>query len=424
MKRTSPWQDDAGLFKHGTLMMAGTLAGAVCNAGFHMVVGRTLKGGGAEYGALVAMMGLILTVTTPMLAVQNTLAHFISRLQKENRREEIRGFFLHWVRIFLWISLGIVAGAFLLRSPLSRFWPGVEERLVVVTFIVLAGSLWMSLFNGLWQGTQSFVWLAFAPQSWGLVRLGLGGVFTAFISATALAAVYAQGAGVLVVVVLGILFFLHLDFPTGPGRGAPHETYRYLGSALVCLAGYGVLMNLDTTLARHYFDAETAGVFAKAATIARTAVFLPVPIAAALFPKVTSSGALSTQSWRLLWRAIGITSLIIAAVVMVCLLLPQVPWMILYGAWQPEEARSAAALTQAMVLAMMPLSLAYVLLTFEMAQQRFRWGYGLAGCALGYVVGVGGFHATPLQIPLVLAISNAVAVLLLLVGIFTRPRTA
>ena len=32
----------------------------------------------------------------------------------------------------------------------------------------------MSLFSGLWQGMQSFFWLAFAPQAWGVVRLLLG----------------------------------------------------------------------------------------------------------------------------------------------------------------------------------------------------------------------------------------------------------
>ena len=76
------------MIRHGSMLMAGTLVGALCNAGFHMAVGRTLPN--AEYGSLVAMLGIILAVGTPTLALQNTLAHFASSLAQAGRRNEIR----------------------------------------------------------------------------------------------------------------------------------------------------------------------------------------------------------------------------------------------------------------------------------------------------------------------------------------------
>lgn len=422
MKFPGAGKDESGLFRHGSLLMFGTLVGAACNAGFHMAVGRTLSG--AEYGSLVAMLGIILAVSTPMLALQNTLAHFISKAISEGQRDQVRGLFLHWVGLFLAVSGLIVIGATVFRAQLAVFWGGVDPRLIVATFIVLAGSLWMNLFYGLLQGTQSFVWLAFAPQAWGAVRLALGWAFTAAVSATALAAVAAQGIGVAVVILLGLVAMLTMRLPrAAAAHRRPHGTYRYLGSALVCLGGYAMLMNLDTTLAKHYFDAETAGLVARAATIARTAVFLPVPIAMALFPKVTSTGALSDASWKLLLRALAFSSLIIVAVVGGCLVLPQLPLAILYGA---EAAASAEArlLTRAMVLAASPLALAYLLLNFEMAQRRFRWCYGLVPCAIAYVAGIALFHQHPLQIPAVLGTLNLIAALLLLAGVLTQRRRA
>lgn len=419
MSRLLAAKDEAGLFRHGSLLMAGTFIGAMCNAGFHMVVGRLLTG--PEYGSLIAMLSIILVVTTPMLALQNTLAHFTSKLVLDGRRNEVMDIFLHWVFLFAAISVAIVLGAWLFRAPLSAFWGGVDPRLIVSTFTVLAASLWMSLFYGLLQGTQSFVWLAFAPQAWGATRLALGWAFTAFFSATALAAVGAQGVGVVVVLALCLWAVVSLRLPRISVRARrPHGTYRYLGSALVCLVGYAMLMNLDTTLAKHYFDAETAGIFAKAATIARTAVFLPVPIATVLFPKVTSTGELTHTSWRLLVRALAFAGLIIAAVAAGCLLLPQVPWTILYNAWTPEEAVLASRLTRAMVLAMAPLALAYLLLNFQMAQRRFRWAVGLVPCGIAYVVGVAFFHDHPLQIAAVLGTLNLGAATLLSVAVLRR----
>ena len=150
---------DAGLLRHGTLMVAGTFAGALCNAGFHMVVGRTLPN--AEYGALVTMLGLILVVSTPMLALQNTLAHFTAQFILDGRPEEIRPLFRQWVRVFAAISAALVAAAWVFRVPLAAIW-NVPPALIVLTFGVLAASLWMSLFYGLLQGVQAFGWLAWA----------------------------------------------------------------------------------------------------------------------------------------------------------------------------------------------------------------------------------------------------------------------
>ncbi len=423
MKSSFPWKDESGLFKHGSMMVVGTFIGALCNAGFHMVVGRTLSG--PEYGSLVAMLGIILVVSTPMLALQNTLAHFISKLIKENKRDEVMTLFLHWVELFLVISAGLVVVGFFFREPLAAFWGGVDPRLITVTFSVLAISLWMNIFYGLLQGLQSFTWLAWVPQAWGGTRLLLGGLLTATVSATALAAMGAQGVGVLMVLALCFMAVRSLKLPPRRKRVSPHETYRYLGSALVCLAGYAMLMNLDTTLAKHYFDADSVGVFAKAATIARTAVFLPVPIAMALFPKVTSTGALSDESWGLLMRGLAFAGLIIVGVVGVCVALPQLPWTILYGPYEAETASTAIGLTRAMVLAMSPLAFAYLLLNFEMAQQRFRWCYGLLPCGIAYVIGVMLFHEHPIQIAYVLGVVNTLAALLLLTGVlFQRRRPA
>ena len=416
-------QDESGLLQHGALLIIGTFLGALCNVGFHMVVGRPAVLTNAEYGSLVAMLGIILAASTPMQALQITLAHFISQFIQEDRRGEIRPLFRHWAGVFAGLSLALVAAAWAGRAPLAAVW-NVPPALIVLTFGVLAASLWMNLFYGLLQGMQWFGWLAWVPQAWGATRLVLGAGFTILLSATAFAAVAAQGFGVLAVMVLGVCALRAMRLPAGSAAARPHETYRYLISSLICLAGYAMLMNLDTTLARHYFDPETVGRFAKAAVIARTAVFLPVPVAAALFPKVTSTGDMTEESWRLLGRALVFVGLMIAAVVAVCVAVPQLPWTILFSHMTPDMADSAKLLTRAMVLAMCPLAVAGLLLNFEMAQRRFFWCYGIVFCGLAYVGGVALFHRHPLQIALVLGGLNLVAVVLLAISVLAQRRKA
>ena len=416
-------KDEGGLIQHGSILIIGTFIGALCNAGFHMVVGRPAVLSNAEYGSLVAMLGIILVASTPLVALQNTLAHYISQFMQEGRPGEIRPLFRHWALVFAVLSILLVAAAWIWRVPLAAIW-SVPPALIVLTFSVLAASLWMNLFYGLLQGMQWFGWLAWVPQAWGATRLVLGAAFTIFISATAFAAVAAQGLGVLAVIVLGTSALAAMHLPKASAAARPHETYRYLGSSLVCLAGYAMLMNLDTTLAKHYFDAETVGRFAKAATIARTAVFLPVPVAAALFPKVTTTGEMTDESWRLLGRALAFAGLLIVLVAGICVAVPQLPWTILYGRPAPEIVASAKLLTRAMVLAMSPLALAYLLLNFEMAQRRFLWCYGLVPTGLAYVTGVTLFHTRLIQIPILLGGLNFIAVALLINGIWSQRRKA
>ena len=381
--------DDSGLLRHGTLMVVGTFAGAVCNAGFHMVAGRLLPE--SAYGALVAMLGIVLAFSQPALALQNTLAHRIALLRQSGNASAVPAYFRRWLP---WPVLLLVPGlpllAWLLRVPLSAFWH-VDSRLLVLTAAILPLSLGMSLFSGLWQGMQSFLWLAFAPQAWGVVRLTLGAALMLLGFRTATSALAAQFAGVLLVLLLGLLYLLRL--PPSPKNArvlqapVPGRTSsaRYLLFSCLSLVGYGLLMNFDTTLAKHLFPADTAGLFAKAATIARTAVFLPVPIAAALFPKVATDGTLPPDTARLLRRALLYAGLLVTAAAAACLILPWLPWLILYGPCPADTAPLAHSLVRAMTLAMSPLALSYLLLNFEMAQNRFRRPLLLLPCAALYI---------------------------------------
>ena len=67
-------QDEAGLFRHGTIMVVATFA-ARCSMRCFMVIGRTLPN--AEYGARSPCMVWCWS-RAPGLAMQNTLAHFTS----------------------------------------------------------------------------------------------------------------------------------------------------------------------------------------------------------------------------------------------------------------------------------------------------------------------------------------------------------
>lgn len=434
MKR---FRDDSGLLRSGFLLMFANLLGAACNAGFHMVAGRALSP--AEYAILAAMLGVVLATSTPMMAVQNTIAHYVARFVQAGNAGRTSSFYRGWALSFLGIALLLAAAGFLLRAPLATLWPGASRSLVALTAAVMGFSLLMPVGYGLLQGLQAFRALAWIPQAWGSTRFLLAAALLPFLP-TAFAALSAQAAGVLATLFLLLFFGSRLAASQAPAGGALHKppegarlqsVLPYALASLLALSAYAVLAYLDITLARHLFPGDpSTDLFAKAATIARTAVFLPQPLALALFPKVASDGSLPPGTTRLLVRATVVSALLALAALAGCCLLPWLPWAILYGPAAPETAPLAFSFVRLMALALCPLAIAYPLLQFALAQRQYA---AVPAVLLPAALYLGAlfllqrdvyFQLTyaPLQIPFFLLAANLLSCLALATLVFLRAR--
>jgi len=157
-----------------------------------------------------------------------------------------------------------------------------------------------------------------------------------------------------------------------------------------------------------------------AATIARTVVFLPMPIAMALFPKVTSWDTPGISGMSTLLKAVGLTALVVGAAVAACSLLPWLPLAIIYGIREPGA--ELQALVRHVLLAMSPLGLVYVLLNFELAQNRFRACMMLALPVALYFAAAAMRHETFGQLALALGCASFLALALMLGAVLAAAR--
>ena len=393
-----------GLLAGGAILFAGNLFGAGCNALFHVVTGRGLPD--AEYGALVSMLGVILLFATPLGAVQNTLAHFVARFAGGGRRDAVGAFFR---RVAVRLALPGFAAAALAAAfarPLAAFWgPPVTPGLVVLAGTVLGMSFLQPAVNGLLQGLERYVALAVVPQAWGATRLALAAAFLASGLATAGWCLVAQGAGVVATLLIAAAV-LRL-FPDAPQAEKPAGAttancqekteeggvaVRFLAWNLLALLALSALMNADAPLSKHFLPPDAAGVFAKAATIARTAVFLPSPLVAVLFAKISARHP-SENPRRLLFQTVAAMGAFLAAVLAGDLIFPALPWVVLYGA-VPETAEglvlSPKALTFALLAAQTPLALSNALVNYDLARRRRLGGACLLAAAAAYLAAAAG----------------------------------
>ena len=410
-----------GLLKHSLILLAATQVGNVANMLFHVVMGRQLPP--AEYGVLSAMLGIILIIATPMDALRNAMAHYTALLVQSGRVSAVPPLVCRWCRNLAIPALLVLVGGILSSSWIAAFFHLEDRTPVVLMCFVLAGSLLTPILIGALQGLQSFLWMAAAQHIWGVIRLVAGALFVRFIAASADWGLMGQMLGVCISLVVGIWGLRwNIRGPSGGEERVQGVTHYFIQSLLI-LAGFAVLMNADVVIVKHFFpDATEAGFFARAATIGRTMIFLTMPIALAMFPKVTSVGTTDAHNWKTLISAVLYVAVIQVAAAVVCAVFAWVPLWILYNDRTPTS--EMIRLVRWVVCAMTPMGLTYLLMNFQMAQRRFKPAYFLLACAAGYILGVMRFHETVWQVVVVLGIVSTLSAVGLIAGLPWRRGTS
>jgi len=432
----SPWLHPAGvardhLLTHSLMLLVSGQLGNICNMAFQIAMVRML--GNSEYGVMSAMMGLLAVVGSPLGALSGTVTHFTSHAMIKGDYRQIKGMMwslgrdLMWPILMVLLALGIWHGDFATDLKLDSSWP----------LYMVAGTIILMLLNaipgGVLQGMQAFEWAALIGVSLPTTRLVLG-IVLALMGLGAMGALAANLIGSIAAGVFTLIICLSLlgktsdpepkiVFTEAPARSLrasvqtlfrgggevgsarPQGLYSYMGGYAAVCAAYGVLSSADVILVKHYFSPEQTGVFAKAAMVARIVFYLPGPISAAMFPKVTSSGESSQVNRRILFKAIMISCVIVGAVGLLCVAAPGLMLRLLGGGIQSGQE----SILRGMALALAPLTVVMLLMNYELAQRRFGIMIPLYICAAGYLGGVAIWHETLLQVVAVLGAATVSA---------------
>jgi O-antigen/teichoic acid export membrane protein len=398
-----------GLLRHSILLMMAMQIGNVASTLFQMVMGRTLST--EEYGIFVALMNVILVLASPLQALRTGLAHYASELVHNDRAGDVPRLVCRWAGMIILVVAPVAALLVLAHRPVASFFGLESSTPVYLMALLLAATPFMPLVSGALQGMQAFRWMAATTCSWGVFRLAAGVVLVLLVAPLAASALVAQIFAVVAATALGLVgIHSHARTHSDSLESAPNSGLYFAQSCLL-FAGFGILMYSDMIMVRHYLP-EQAGWFGYSATIGRTVIFLPMPIAMAMFPKVTSKGSTVAADWRTLRNAIAFSCLIIGGAVGGCLVLPRLALMVMFGIRDADI--ELIRLLQGVVVAMSPLALVYILMNFEMAQRRFEIVPMALACAVGYVGWVVFHHDSPWDVILALGISSSTFLLMLL----------
>lgn len=394
------------LFRHSFILMSGAQISNVANMLFQMTMVRLLSDD--SYGSMYAMLSLYAIITMPLGALGRTTSHFTAKFCKAAKPDAVLDLLKHLLFVFSIFGVMALAVIFFYRYQLAGFFRLDNPILILITGVALFGALYQAVVGGILSGMQAFIWASAMGMIWSVLRFTIGaGLVAAGGDAPAALSAHALALWLtLCIVAFGLLKLLGKR--KSPQREKLSGIYSYLFKYLFALAGYAVLMNADMPLVKHYFESETAGIFAKATMVARTIIFLPLPVAGALFPKVVSSGKTSRGSLRTLFKALFLVGMIVAVGGFACIVFTGTILNILVGGC-PD---TLVHLTRTMVLAFAPLCIVFVLMNFELAQNRFFIAIPLVLCATLYLVGVSYMHTSLYHVAWILGGVNTLALVL------------
>jgi O-antigen/teichoic acid export membrane protein/glycosyltransferase involved in cell wall biosynthesis len=363
---------------------------------FNVVVSRLL--GPGAYGELAALFAATLVLSVPFGVVQTLAAKHAATLREEGEAAALAAGASKAL-----LPIAVLATLFSLAvSPLIAVFlsSGVGTAALLAPYIGV--SLLASVHLGVLQGRLRFGALAGVTLAGVAARLvvGITLVWAGFgVPGALLGTVLAQ------TVALGLLLPLTLR---GLGRRpAPATLAPFRGetvSALVALAAFWLLAELDILLGRHYLNSATSGYYSSAGLLARVLLFLPAALSIVALPRF----AAARNNPVLAFRRLSITLYLVAGLATCGFLGLVFLRHFLVDVTFGSSYSPAARLLPLLALGGAALAVVNVLVYYHIALETRAHRLLLAALA-GEMVGVGFFHASGTQIALVFVLTTSLA---------------
>lgn len=354
----------------GWLMIAAVLGGAL-TWGVHFF-NKVITD--AEYTAFVAMLMMVACV--PGAPLQMVFAQQSAATLATGRERQLS----RLIRLAcLWTFSGwlvVVAVAGIFQKEIVAGWHLPTPVLLWVTLPVLLFSLWGPMFGGVMQGRQDFFWMGWSGILSSAGRLVVAGLMLLLFKLGAVGMMAGVTLGVGLGVAVGIVRTRDLwRLPPAPLPGK--QVWREVTWLMLGFGASLFMFTSDTIFAKAHFNDEAMKPYAVAGTLSRALLWLVMPLASVMFPKIVHANAKSQKNNLFNLVVLGTAILSVLGAVSLCIV---GPWIVRFVA-KAGDVAGTMALIPWYAGAMVPLALANVMVNDLLARARYAvvpWMVGLA----------------------------------------------
>jgi hypothetical protein len=352
----------AAFFRQSGWMMIATIAGGAMTFGVHFL---NKKIPNAEYSIFGTL--LMVTACIPAMPLQMVFAQQTAQSLATSRERQLAGMIrLAWFwSIVLWI-IGAFA-VLMFQDTIVRRWELGNPVGLWVTLAVLLASVWLPMFAGVLQGRQDFFWFGWAMILGGVARLIVAAIAVFFIAANATSLMMGTLAGI----GLSAAIIMWRCRDLAALKPEKFDIKGSLGQIVPLMLGFGAcqfLFTTDTMYAKAYFTGEEMKPYVAAGTLSRALLWLVLPLAAVMFPKIVHSSAKSEKTNLFNIVVLGTAVLAICGALGLWLVGPFVVRLV----YRSGDVAKTVALLPWYAGAMIPLALGNVIVNDLLARGRFK----------------------------------------------------
>ena len=345
----------------GWLMIANIIAGMMAWA-VHLLAKKIPESEYSIFGTMLMVTACIPTIPLQMVPAQQTAGALAIR-----RGRSLAGIIrLGWAWTFiLWVAAAVLVFSF--QGSIMARWELTSAVTLWVTMAAVLANLWMPWFTGVLQGRQDFFWMG-----WGSIASGIGRVAVALLLVLAFhrgATGMMAGAFVGLAAWAAIAIWRTRDLWSGPSE--PFAGRDLLRQVVPLFLGFGAcqfLFTTDTMFAKAFFSGNAMASYVAAGTLSRALLWLVLPLATVMFPKIVHATVRSEKSNLLGIVLLGTAVLALGGAAGLCLVGPFVVKLV----YTPAYVALTTKLLPWYAGAMIPLALANVLVNDLMARSRFK----------------------------------------------------
>lgn len=345
-----------------------TVIVAIINFIYNVLMSRMLDV--SDFGDLRALFSIIMILSIPIISVQTMMAKFTTEYYKRDLGK-LKSLSSHVLTFMLLLGFVFMAVFASLRHPIADYLKISSVKLIVFIGPLMLFALIRPVILGIYQGLQRFTLLGANIVIGTTLKLLLGMLFV-YLGHTTLGALYGLlFSGIFTILVFGSMLILLLRKDVAPkGTYNRRDIYTYSRYAFGVLICFSVISQIDILIVKHKFLPQEAGLYACAAIIGKSFLFLPMPVVTVLFPKVVENNKAGKSSLAILTQSLLIVALFCLIGIAVCFFYPEYLIKIFGSKYTP-----AVHLLKVFGLAMSPLALFYVLMNYFLSKYRLKFFY-------------------------------------------------
>ncbi|MGA2853365.1 MAG: hypothetical protein ABSE90_04470 [Verrucomicrobiota bacterium] len=366
----------AAFFRQSGWLMIANVGGGALMWAVHLLNKRIPESEYSVFGVLLAVAMFV-----PNMPLQMVFAQQTARALATGRERELAGMIrLAWIGTFvLWLA---AAGAALFwQAGILTHWQIKNPAALWLVLPTILFSLWLPMFSGVMQGQQNFFWLGWQNIINSIGRIGIAAIAVLVFGGFA--------AGMFTGVCLGLGAAAGICIWQSRGlwalRAQPFDWRSLLAQIVPLMLGFAAVqffLTADTMFAQANFPADQTAFYVGAGTLSRALMWVVMPLATVMFPKIVHSEARSEKSNLLGLVLLGTAVLAVGGATGLTVLGPWVVKLIYKGSY----VAVASSVLPWYAWAMVPLTLANVLVNDLLARSRFRIVPVLVALAVGYGV--------------------------------------